>query len=154
MSAAAVLAVLLQLPPCYAERNDPLRPAHLGILAEAIEAATPELPEQAALITILEFESAGCWSVASGRRRGGRGVGPWQIEGGSNRTPPFAGVTLEPLAHAATQALWLWRHSWQCGGSLTARFTAYAGVRCSTLWRGARARAHMLPQVQWALGHH
>jgi hypothetical protein len=76
--------------------------------------------------------------------RGSSGAGPWQIEPGSNRPPPYAGESLPELTHAARQALWLWRHSWQCGHSPEARFRAYAGTSCSSAWAGAHARTQVL----------
>lgn len=132
---------MLALAPCYSERNDPHRVEHVSLLAEAIDSATSKQDERAALITIARFESGFCWAVASGRVKGGPGEGPWQLEPGSRRPRPYSGTTLPELKHAADQALWLWRHSFQCGPSLEARFRAYGGAPCESSWSGARARA-------------
>lgn len=139
-----VLGILLQLPICYSERSDPMLLPHLQIQAAAIEqaAATPE--DKAALIAIGYSESRFCWSVANGSRSGGYGQGPWQIEPGSNRAPPFKGVTVETLAHAAAEALWLWHHS-QCS-SMPLRFAHYAGLGCSP-WSQGISRAGLYTYV-------
>lgn len=134
------LALLLSLAPCWAERKDPHRVEHVALIAEAVDSVTDDHRERAALVTIAKFESGLCWSVASGRVHGGDGEGPWQIEPGSHRPGPYSGTTQQALTHAAGEALWLWRHSWQCGPSAESRFRAYAGLPCSSPWLGAGAR--------------
>jgi hypothetical protein len=134
-------AFLLSLPQCFAERADPARVEHVALLAEAIDQATEKPAERAALATIAYYESGLCWAVATGKVRGGQG--PWQIEPGSHRPGPYVGSSLPELTHAARQALWLWRHSWQCGPSPRARFRAYAGLECSSSWTGARVRERL-----------
>ena len=144
---SATLALLLSLPPCYAERNDPARVEHVTMIASAIDAAAPERErDRAALVTIAWFESALCWSVATGKVKGGDGAGPWQIEPGSHRPGPYVGDSLPALTHAARQAEWLWTHSWQCGPSARARFVAYAGLDCARgrQWLGAARREQFL----------
>src|SRR4051812_39014835 len=127
VSAAAITALLLELSTCYAERNDPARVEHLTLQAEAIAAVSASPDEAAALVAIAKHEGNFCWSVATGRIKGGPGEGPWQLEPGSHRKRPYSGSDLPSLSHAAGEALWLWRHSWQCGPSPAARFRAYAG---------------------------
>lgn len=87
MFEAAVLSVLAALPPCYPERDDPNRLAHLGT-----------------------------------------------------------------LTHAAGQALWLWRHSYGCGASLTGRVESYAGLGC-VAWLGAGKRARMYRWTSWRIAN-
>jgi hypothetical protein len=145
----STLALLLAVPTCWSERDDPLRAERLAVIAEAIDGATGLQHERAALVTIGMHESSFCWSVASGRVRGGSGTGPWQIEPGSRRKPPFAGTDAASLGHAASQALWLWRHSWQCGRGAADRFRAYAGLSCGSKWAGAAQRARF---YGWAVG--
>jgi hypothetical protein len=141
MIAAPLIAFALSLPPCYAERQDPQRPAHVTLIAEAVAAASDTPEDAAGLFTIGYHESSLCWSVATGAKHGGDGWGPWQLEPGSRRQKPFIGEDLPALSHAAGEALWLWHHSRQCGSGLPARFTAYAGLRCGTKWSGASRRA-------------
>jgi hypothetical protein len=74
--------------------------------------------EAAALASIGDHEGRWCWAVATGRIKGGPGEGPWQLEPGSHRKRPFSGSDVASLSHAAGEALWLWRHSWQCGPAL------------------------------------
>lgn len=137
IAAAAVLRVLLALPVCYGEEPDPER---MVVIAESIAAVSTTRDDAAGLLAIGTAESAWCESVHAGRKRGGLGVGLWQLEPGSNRRPPFAGVSLDATTHAAGEALWLWRH--------TTRFGAYAGLGCRS-WSGARRRAGL---YVWFLG--
>ena len=141
-----ILQLLLSLPPCWVERADPDRIAHLTIEAQAIAAVSVTADDAAGLVAILEAESAGCWSVATGTRRGGEGQGPWQLEPNSNREPPFFGDTVEPLTHAAGEALWIWKKSRRCGKDLGARFGYYAGLGCRA-WSGSAKR---VKRYQWA----
>lgn len=139
ISSALILTLLLRLPTCYGEEKNMDIFKNISI---AIGNNSNNLSEAAALITIGTFESSWCTSVGSGKRLGGNGAGYWQIEPGSNRIKPFAGLSLEELTHAAGQALWLWRHSHQCGSSIQARFTGYAGVKCNVKWSGAIKRTN------------
>lgn len=144
-----VLFVLLQLPTCYKEEQDLNQ---LGLISDAISTVSNNKENVAALITIGTFESSWCFSVGSGRRKGGSGIGYWQIEPGSNRIKPFAGITIEDTTHAAGEALWLWRHSHQCGNSINSRFIAYAGVKkCSNKWSGAAKRTKFYNWALWEL---
>lgn len=144
-----ILSILLQLPTCYKEEKDLNQ---LGLISDAISSVANNNADVAGLLTIGTFESAWCFSVGSGRKRGGWGVGYWQIEPGSHRIKPFAGITLEDQTHAAGEALWLWRHSHNCGSSLSARFTAYAGLnKCPKNWSGAVKRARFYSWVSMEL---
>lgn len=140
MTLAPVLALLLSLPSCYSEPRDTAR---LELIARAIADTASTIDDAAGLLTIGWHESNWCESVHSGRRRGGHGIGLWQIEPGSRRMPPFAGLSAADTQHAAGEALWLWRHSYSCGHSLEQRYAAYAGLPCGTRWAGARSRARM-----------
>jgi hypothetical protein len=139
VSSALILSFLLRLPTCYKEDPDINQ---LDLISQAIAINVDTISEATALITIGTFESAWCKKVGSGKRKGGSGAGYWQIEPGSHRIKPFAGLSLEELTHAAGEALWLWRHSHQCGSSIKARFTGYAGVKCNVQWSGAIKRTN------------
>lgn len=143
-----VLAVLLTIPICASEPPDPDR---LEVIAKAIATVAINTPEAAALLTIGQAESAWCRSVQAGARRGGQGRGLWQIEPGSHRAPPFAGLSLEDTTHAAGEALWLWRHSFSCGGDMVSRFRVYAGAGCDSPWQGAVARARLFRWISWRM---
>jgi hypothetical protein len=133
---APVLAFLLARPVCFGEHHDPAR---LETIATAIAAVSNTRDDAAGLLTIGTFESHWCERVHSGRVRGWSGQGLWQLEPGSHRHPPFAGLSAEATTHAAGEALWLWRHSYSYGASLEARFRCYGGQREG--WRGAGPRA-------------
>lgn len=109
--------------------------------------------DAAGLLAIATAESALCEAVHSGRKHGWSGVGLWQLEPGSHRAPPFAGVSLADTTHAAREALWLWlwRHSWQCGPELVSRFKAYGGRPCPVAWLGGGARARLYHWIFWEL---
>lgn len=148
IAAWPVIAFLLLQPPCYGEPADPERLVTIG---QAVAAVSDTRDDAAGLVTIAVHESALCRSVHSGARRGGPGVGLWQLEPGSHRQPPFAGLSLADTTHAAGEALWLWHHSHQCGHGLRARFAAYAGLPCGSKWAGAASRARFYGYVRWAL---
>lgn len=133
-----IIALLLSLPTCSGETQQIDR---LALVGQAIASVSTTIDDAAGLITIGTFESAWCASVHAGRQRGGSGLGLWQIEPGSNRLPPFAGLSLAATTHAAGEALWLWHHSRQCGTWPAARFRAYAGAPCGATWTGAARRA-------------
>lgn len=138
-----VLAFLIALPVCVADRPHPeAKAAQLATIAAAIELATPEPEERAALVTIAWFESRLCLAVHAGRVRGGTAEGLWQIEPGSHRRRPYAGLSELATEHAAGEALWLWRHAGNCRSGLPARFRGYAGLGCGpSSWKGAAPRA-------------
>lgn len=145
-------AVMLLLPICVGDAGEWLRTERIERFGAAVEASAPDdLEAQAALITIAWHESRLCRDVMRGARRGGSAVGPFQIEPASHRQPPFAGLDVEPLAHAAGEAAWLWRHSWRCGPSWAARMTAYAGAPCGSWRQEASRRARFMGWVLWEL---
>jgi len=144
---AIILTILLQLPICYGEEKDISR---LEVISKAIGNNCNTLNDAAALITIGTFESAWCADVGSGKKKGGNGLGYWQIEPASNRVKPFVGITLEDITHAAGEALWIWHHSFQCGSSISSRFTAYAGLKCIK-WSGANKRVKFYNWAYWQL---
>ena len=136
--AAPLIALLLSLNTCAREPHDAARGARVTTLAESIAEVSDSVDDEAGLVAIAVNESGLCANVHSGARKGGPGEGLWQIEPGSNRTGPFSGLDREATTHAASEALWLWRHTRGCRG-LAARFGAYAGLGCRS-WPGARAR--------------
>lgn len=143
-----VLRVLLSLPICAHEAPDPRR---LEVIATAIADVSRDGADAAALLTIGQSESAWCRTVHAGSRRGGAGLGLWQIEPGSHRVPPFAGLSIADTTHAAEQALWLWRHSFSCGSDTASRFRVYAGAGCDSPWQGAAARSRLFRWITWRL---
>ena len=144
--AAALLHAMLALPVCAGEARDPDR---LSVIARSIEATGATPSEAIALVTIAQAESGLCAAIHAGRPGLGGALGPWQIERASNRVPPFAGLSIEATTHAAGEALWLWRHSYQCGRSFEARFRAYAGAPCGSHWAGASKRAGLYAWISW-----
>lgn len=140
----AIAAYLISvLPMCRADLELPLetKAGQLAVAAEAI-ATVAETAEEAVWLTAIAYhESRFCYRThAGGSSVRGRGRGLWQIEKGSRRLPPFEGLSLAETTHAASQALWLVRHSYQCGPSVKDRFTAYAGQPCDTNWPTLHAR--------------
>ena len=152
--AGPILSVLLQLPACYEDRFDSSYPERMATIAYSIASASSNYDDAAALVTIARFESGLCRVVHSGARRGGPGEGLWQLEPGSNRVRPFSGLSLESTEHAAGEALWLWRHSHQCGPSLESRFRGYGGRPCTSKWDGASRRARFYYWVRGAIFEH
>ncbi len=137
----ALLAVLLSLPVCWADRGVPAneKASQLATIAGAMVEHTSDPTELAYLTSIAYHESRFCLAVHAGRTRGpGRGL--FQLEPGSRRRPPFTGLSADATAHAAGEALWMVRHSHQCGESPEGRFTAYAGRACGTAWPTLRSR--------------
>lgn len=124
---APILALLLALPPNWHDRAETGYADRQAVIAEAIAHASDSREDAAALVTLAQFESGRRRAVHSGEIRGGLGEGLWQLEPGSNRKPPFSGLSEWCTTHAAGEALWLWHHSGQCGSSPAAHFAAYAG---------------------------
>lgn len=145
----SVLVFLMSLPVCVADRGDlELKALQLQTIAAAIELATPRADERAALVTLAWFESRLCRAVHAGSVRGGHGEGLWQLEPGSRRQRPFAGLGEAETEHAAGQALWLWQRSRCRGQGLPARFRVYAGLGCEpSRWKGAEPRARFMGYV-------
>jgi hypothetical protein len=148
VSAAAILAALVMLPVCWDDRREEARSERLQDVATAIDvAASGDDGLAALLVTVGYHESRFCRSAHAGGRRG-RGEGIWQIEAGSRRQRPFSGLGLAATTHAAGEAAWLLRHSWQCGSGPAARLTAYAGRTCGEDWPTLRER---VATYWWAL---
>jgi hypothetical protein len=148
IAVAPVFRVLLLLAQCFGEPRDPER---MAAIAQAIALVSETRDDAAGLLAIGTAESAWCESVHSGQRRGWSGVGLWQLEPGSHRHPPFAGLSLADTTHAAGEALWLWRHSYTCGGALVDRFKVYGGRPCAVAWLGGGARARLYRWISWRL---
>lgn len=137
--AGPIIAAIVALHPCAREPLDVPRLADIG---RAIAAVSADRYDAGALITIAYYEASFCKDVQDGTRRGWpSGQGLWQLEAGSNRVPPFYGLSYEATEHAAGQALWLWRSSVACGDARK-RFGLYAGLGCRSL-SGATPRANM-----------
>lgn len=135
LTEALILAALQALPPCWADRAAPegAKATQLAYISRAIAAEAETVEEAAYLVTIAWHESRLCLDVHAGLSRG-HGRGLWQLERGSRREPPFEGLSEADTRHAAHEALWMVRHSWHCGGAPAARFTAYAGRACGSVW--------------------
>jgi len=136
--AAPLIALLLSLHTCAREPQTPARAERVTMIAESIAEVSDTPDDAAGLAAIAVNESSLCEDVHAGKRKGGPGEGLWQIEPGSRRERPFSGLDAASTRHAASEALWLWRHTRGCR-SLAARFGAYAGLGCRA-WPGARAR--------------
>jgi hypothetical protein len=148
MLAAPIIALMLRLPHCASEPPDPAR---ITMIAEAIADVSSTASAAAALITIGMHESGFCAAVHAGRRKGGAGEGLWQLEPGSRRQKPYSGTDLQSTRHAASEALWLWHHSYNCGAWPAARFRVYGGCPCGKAWAGAARRARFYGWVLWSL---
>ena len=132
VAAAAVLAVLLRQPACWADRHAPpgAKATQLGYVARAIAEASPDLPTAAYLLDVGWHESKWCLDVHSGERRGGRGEGLWQLEGSHHAAGARSGLSLDETRSAAALAAFAIGHSFQCGHSPAAVLTGYAGRPC------------------------
>lgn len=154
MYEATIQTILVSLAPCYAEtrpgpwyESPEVRLARLALVAKAIGSVARTIDDVAGLITIAEFEAGYSLRVQAGAIPGlGRGL--WGIEPGSNRLPPFEGLGLDATTHAAGEALWLWRHSYQHGANPEARFASYAGLS-QAHWSGAAPRARFFRWVAY-----
>ncbi len=142
-----VLALLLALPVCWADRAEPDRAERLATIAHAIEAAAPDRTTRARLIATAWSESRLCRAVHEGRRRGGPAAGLWQLEPGSHLHGPYAGLSTEATDAAARSAASLLSRSQQCGSGDAAVLTAYAGRPCGKPWPSLRER---VSTCQWA----
>lgn len=136
--AAPIVALLLSLHTCAREPQTPARAERVTMIAESIAEVSDTPDDAAGLVAIAVNESSLCEDVHAGARKGGPGEGLWQIEPGSRRERPFSGLDAASTRHAASEALWLWRHTRGCR-TLAARFGAYAGLGCRS-WPGAQSR--------------
>lgn len=135
-AAPVIAAVLILHPtPCMGDKNDAER---LPMIGRAIASVSNDRREAAILLTIAYHESRFCERVHSGEIVGApNGHGLFQLEPGSHRTPPFAGLSYEATEHAAGEAIALWR-LFKCP-SLYHHFGGYAGLGCKS-WSGAWPR--------------
>ncbi len=135
-TAAIILATMQLFPSCWVERHDVRKAEQYETIAQAIAVEARDSDEAAAMVAIGYSESRFAISVHTGARRG-PASGLWQLEGRGR----FVGLGLDDTMRSARAALWMWRHSWQCGPAFEQRITAYAGLPCSTRWGGLRIRA-------------
>ncbi len=150
----AVLAVILHLTPCYADRaaDIPTKSAQYVNIATAISVvADGSLDKASKLISKGYNESRFCLAVHSGAHRGyGRGL--YQLEGQSRRyAGPFVGLDYESTLNATRVASDILDHSYQCGPTPADVFTAYAGRECGTDWKTLQARVRTYRWAYWRL---
>lgn len=147
-----VLSVLLRLPACWVDRDDPRKPEQLATIATAIaEVSGDDTDKAAKLISKSYNETRFCLRVHSGEHRGpGRGL--YQLEGQSRRyAGPFVGLSYEATLNATRVASDILDHSFQCGHSPRAVFTAYAARPCGTNWKTLDARVRTYNWAYWRL---
>lgn len=151
--AAAVLAVLLQHPPCWADRHvDPgVKRLQLEVVAGAIASASPTPRMAALLISIGYHESRWCLAVHSGQRRGGQGEGLWQLEGRHHGPGARSGLSPGETREAAQLAAAQLKRSQQCGNTPAAVLTAYAGRPCAHVKAGWPTLTARVRGYWWAL---
>ncbi len=152
---AAVLAVLLRLPVCHADRDDPRKPEQLVTVARAIGtvAAASKYPKDKAakLIAILRWESTACLAVHSGEHPG-RGRGLYQLEGqGRRHKGPFVGLDYESTLNATHVASSVLDRSYQCGRTPRDVFTAYGARPCGSDWSTLSERVQTYQWAFWRL---
>lgn len=150
-----VLAVLLSLPVCYADRDDPRKPEQLATVAQAItavaNASKNPIDKAAKLVTLFRWEGVGCLAVHSGAH-GGRGRGLYQLEGQGRRYPgPFVGLDFESTLNATRVAGSVLDHSFQCGSRPADVFTAYGARPCGSTWKTLRERVQTYRWATWRL---
>lgn len=143
----AILSVLLALPPCWQDRAEPDRGIRLSRIAVAVHGVSQSVDVRARLIAIGWYESRLCRTVHAGSKRGAHGAaGLWQIEHGSRRPGPYAGLSDAETAAAALTAAWLLEHAYVCGPTDADVLTAYAGAPCGSSWPTLVERVRL---VQW-----
>lgn len=152
-SPRGTLAVLEAFPAHVTDRNEPNRKARLEAIARAVDAATDDPTERAALLTLGRYESGWARFVMEGRcsegPRGarecdsGKSFGAFQLR--PNAKFPEVPADLEGQA---TMALRMWRGARvYCRSSvrdeLAGAFSQYgSGNSCGHAWAEARA-AHL-----------
>lgn len=134
IEAAMILSVLNSLPVCYADRENPAKPAQMATVANAIARASRNDDDAAKLTAVGYHESRFCIAVHSGEHKGpGRGL--FQLEGQSKRYPgPFVGLSQAATDNAARVANAILRRSYQCGPTVADVLTGYAGRACGKPW--------------------
>ena len=149
---AAVLALLLRQPVCWADRRVPQadKQGQLAAIATAIADASPTVERAAYLVAIGWHESRWCLAVGSGAKRGGRGEGYWQLEGSHHAPGARSGLSLEATRSAALLASAQLQRSQQCGKSPAAVLTAYAGRPCGQASGGWLTLTARVRTQRWA----
>lgn len=155
LTSAVVLAVLLKLPVCWADRGDHRKPAQLETVAQAItevaNASRNPLDKAAKLIGIFRWEGVGCLKVHSGEAKG-RGRGLYQLEGQAGRYQgPFTGLDYESTLNATRVAGDILDHSYQCGSTPRDVFTAYGARPCGSSWKTLDDRVATYRWATWRL---
>ena len=100
-------------------------------VAVAVSEVAESVDDVAALVAIGRSESAFAMSVQANSR--GPALSDWQLEGHAGLPGPFWGLGIDRLENAAGAALYVWKHSWQCGERLEDRFRAYGRGSCSPM---------------------
>jgi len=150
-----VLAVLMALPVCWADRGDPRKPEQLATVAEAISVVANDsrdpIDKASKLIAIFRWEGVGCLAVHSGQHKG-RGRGLYQLEGQSRRyAGPFVGLDYPSTLNATRVAGDVLDHSYQCGSRPADVFTAYGARACGSNWKTLRERVQTYRWASWRL---
>lgn len=141
ISIPVVAFALASLPVCAQDLDDPRKPGQLATIAESVAKVSNSDDEAAKLLTLINHESAGCIGVHSGEHRG-RGRGLFQVEGKAHRYPgPLVGLSQAATDNAARVAVTILRKSYQCGPTVRAVFTSYAGRTCGSDWPTLASRA-------------
>ena len=136
---------------CWADREDPRKPEQLITIAYAIAAVAESADKAAELISVTYNETRLCIAVHSGEHHGpGRGL--YQLENQHRRYQgPFVGLSYEATLNATRVASDVLDHSFQCGGSPRAVFTAYAARPCGSDWKTLRVRVGTYQWARWRL---
>jgi len=120
-------------------------------VAYAIAEVAESVDKAAKLITVAYKETRLCIAVHSGEHRGpGRGL--YQLEGQQRRHKgPFVGLDYEATLRATQVASYVLDHSYQCGRSPAAIFTAYGARPCGSDWKTLRERVRMYRWAYWRI---
>lgn len=154
IATAHVLAVLVSMPPCWADRDvaAETKAAQLSTIADAVaQASLGRLDMAAYLITIGYHESKWCLAVHAGERRGGQGEGLWQLEGIHHGDGARSGLSPEDTVSAAFLATAQLKRSRQCGREPAAVLTASVGRPCSQAVTGWPTLASRVRGYWWAI---
>lgn len=136
---------------CWADRGDPRKLEQLATVATAIAAVAEDADKAAKLISVTYNETRLCLAVHSGEHRGpGRGL--YQLEDQHRRYQgPFVGLSYEATLRATQVASDVLDHSFQCGSTPRAVFTAYGARVCGTDWKTLRERVGTYHWAYWRL---
>lgn len=152
---ASVLAVLMRLPVCYADREDDRKPGQLATVARAVTVVANDskrpVDKAAKLISTAYNETRLCLRVHSGEHRG-KGRGLYQLEGQSRRYQgPFVGLDYDSTLNATRVASAVLDRSFQCGLRPRDVFTAYGARPCGSEWKTLTERVRTYQWVSWSL---